>query len=268
MSVMTAPSFVAPLVVRPPRFGLLSVADVVDDADPHWRFGGVIADGDACTAPSYTQGPCAPTAEDKDIIDTYQWFESPPFGVYVLNGCKTVGRLDDASERARRALERGESFAVERGVQDLVFVPNAEAVGTEAVPIAVGVGMLEDLAAATYGGQITLHMPRSVVTIGGDNLGVHREGDHLETLLGSLVSAGAYAPETGPEGETDAPDGQAWIWATGQVRLVRGPIFAAPTTINTQTNDFLALAERMYAPLVDCFVAAVLVQLTDVGVAP
>lgn len=65
---------------------------------------------------------------------------------------------------------------------------------------------------------------------------------------------------TGPV-QIVATANQAWIYATGHIVIRRGSVTNAEAVL-PQQNDMIVLAEQTIVPTIDCFVAAVLVNLT------
>jgi hypothetical protein len=87
-----------------------------------------------------------------------------------------------------------------------------------------------------------------------------RQGSRLETLLGTPLAAGAgYTDTLVPQ---PVNDGEAWLYVTGQVQVLRGnPVVNGPAMeFNPAANEFSVLAERQYAIATECLLAAVLVQ--------
>lgn len=207
-----------------------------------------------------------------DLVD------GAPFGLYHLFHCQAVGAIDDMAERARAALRLGEPRAIERvtasmlplreGAVDLTPTP-----GTAVHP-ARGVAILEDFAGIGYGGVPVIHASRltgSLLTTAGT---VIRSGARLETVLGSLVGAGAgYSTLAGPP--TDAGDpttiqpaapGTAWLYVTGQVVVRRSPTIEVGPLMSTTpaTNVAEMLVERLATVSWECITGAVLVDTTVV----
>lgn len=184
-----------------------------------------------------------------------------PFSIYKKTECQDL--TDDDTTWARNALAHGESHAVEQAVmQSILAQPTTDLpAGSTAISLINGIAALEGYAADVYGGVPTIHMPRSVATraLAKDALLTSLDWS-ITTKQGALVAnGGGYSMNLGPTG-APAPAGQAWLYATGQVTLLRGPVHTH-RVLDHQTNDQIVLAERTYVPSVDCFVAAVLVTL-------
>lgn len=185
--------------------------------------------------------------------------EGDPFTVYKGVECDLLTTRDDEA-RAERGLRLGESRAVEAAVWETLLA-TSDAVdltpGGGAVTVNGGIGMLEEYAGQYYGAVATIHAPRSLIPLMKD---LEQVDGHLETIQGTKIANGfGYTANTGPEG-TVAAAGEAWLYISGEVVLSQGPIatHAAPLV---QNNRAMVLAERVYAPSVECFIAAVRVSL-------
>lgn len=184
-----------------------------------------------------------------------------PFSIYKTVECQDL--IEDDSAWAREALALGEAHAVESAFMQAVLaqpttvLPN----GTTAVSLINGIALLEGYAADVYGASPTLHMPRSVATRAAAHDGITPGLDWtMTTLQGSPVAnGGGYSLNLGPTG-APAPAGQAWLYVTGAVTLVRGSV-QVHRVLDHTVNNQVTLAERTYVPSVDCFAAAVLVTL-------
>jgi len=214
---------------------------------------------------------CAPNAKtfDNDIA----WQSGIKFATYGGVLCKGVGldtnRLTSEIERVFR---QGESIAVERALMAQRFKADALwgaapvdlTPSTGAVCPEVGVAILEGHAAANYAGGVpTLHMPVAVASVmmglGGQ---VAFENGVLLTKMGAKVAAGGGYdyPNLSPTGAT-AAEGEKWLYATGEVLVVQGPLDVREA-IDFENNDVYALAEHPNIAVVDCYTAAVRVQVS------
>lgn len=264
---------VPPPTFTPSRFGLLAAAQVVDDDGNRWM-NGVEFDREPCSIPESWPGPCAPVDADaeKTASSTYgNETGGDPFTVYHMEECRAPGgAYQAASARAVTALQRGESIAVEDAFADyLAGLPEGAAEDVTptagAVSPKVALAVLEQEAGARYGGVPTFHVSRGIASLFASDGLLERSGTHLETKLGSLVSAGAgYAAMPGPRVDADtpgtpAPDGETWMWATGPVVLRRSAVLTPDEpAFDPKTNTHLALAERVYVPTIEtCVLLAV-----------
>lgn len=220
-------------------------------------------------------GFCVPNA--KDFENTAAWQYAFRFAVYGGATCKSVG-LDQQrmQEEIDRVFEAGESTAVEQAFMaqrfveatqldmdsDPVWPEPTDVTPAAAVTPAQGVALLEGYMGSVYVGQPTLHLP---ITIASEILmtlgGLVVTGKKINTKLGSKVVAGAGYdfPNTGPDG-TAAPDGEKWLYATGEIAVRRSDKVSLREMAHS-TNDVYVLAERAYVGVADCATAAVRVQV-------
>lgn len=263
------PVYIEAPAVAPARGGLYAVANVLA-GEAHVGASGFHYLTETCGTASSLDDPACITAEDraeKTFGELFITESTDPFAVY--KGVECVDLHDDDSSWAQRGLELTEHIAVEQrvmeellaGAEDITPVP-----GT-AVPVALGVALLEGAAAANYGGIPVLHMARSTATMGFSEYVLGHTSDFtVHTGQGAWVAnGGGYEANLGPTG-TPAGAGEAWIYVTGAVTVVRGPVVTnrvipsfnedgAP--VNTQR----ALAERLIAVSAECIKYAVLVEL-------
>lgn len=259
------PFYIEAPAVAPAAGGLYAVANVME-GDPHVGASGFQYLSENCGTASSLDDPACITAEDratKTFGETVVVESTDPFAVY--KGVQCVSLNGDDSGWAQRGLELTEHIAVEQRVMEELLAGATDLTPTPgtAVPVRLGVAILEGAAAATYGGVPTLHMARSAATIGLAEEVLYHTLDHtILTKQGALVAnGGGYEINLGPTGTT-APAGQAWLYATGAVTVVRGPVvtnrvLAASEGVNLQQ----ALAERLIAVSTECFKYAVLVEL-------
>lgn len=260
---------------QPARFGLFSVSNIVPQ--PEMRFeNGVEFFPLPCEAAGGVSGVCVDTSavvigeDDYGVpvrlgnnIDTVTGL---PFAVFGWYDCSAFGRpLREGFQRAREHLSAGEERAVERAVHDgdLDNVPSF-ATAVDITPAggaftAEAVGVLESFIGREYGGVGVIHVPRRAMSrLSGL---VTREGQHLETKIGTYVAAGGgydIAQETALVGE------QATFYATSIPTIRRSEPFTTPDQehlLNRNTNDVTAIAQRVYVVTWECFTVAVTVDL-------
>lgn len=263
MTVMTVDA--APLVGRRPlRFGATSVLQE-GSADPHWQFGGVTAESDACVKLGISAVTCdagqIATGFDKDASNAYGTIDSGPalFG-YLLNKCRTVGRLADAQERTERAYLSAENAVIDMVVDEALNVARAMSgddseiiLPQDGACLAAAIGAMEAFAATEYGMQPIIWLPRNVAPLAFvDNLLI-RVDDHLETQTGSLVGLLQSTTTWNPE-----PEETMYLYVSGQGRYYSGDLFVQQT-IDLANNEFYVLAERAYAAIFECGVTRVTV---------
>lgn len=252
----------APFV--PARFGLLSAASLVTEEDVHWR-------NEVFTLPTEC-GPATSYADDcpgvadrlKVINDGVEVRGGQPFTVYAGFRCSPVGFTpEEIATRAAAALANGEARAVEavlwsgdtdngEVVQPFLGNTNAAAgldftppvvteVTTGPTNFADALGLLEDAVASCYGGVPIIHGSRAYSGYLSD-AGITRQGQSLETILGSKFAAGAgYEPGT--------------LYATGAVQVIRSApevVGSFRDSIDRAVNTVTYIVERTYVVTWDC----------------
>lgn len=239
---MTAP---AP-TRHPRRFGLFSVAEVVDGGTQHWMLGGLRADAEDCSKPSVGTIGCAPSA-NKSSRSWYSDAIGDPWLTYMFETCKTVGRFSESEAKTRTRFLAAEQSSVELGFQTNVL-KNSTSIGAAAPNVTLAIAALEAKAAAEYGGEVTLHLPFVVAEEAVRVSLVQRFGDHLETVTGTRVSVGNYQPDL-DGGSATAPV----LYITGEVVLHRSDLTVSGPVFDRTNNDYFVLVERAYGALIDCF---------------
>lgn len=285
------------VVVNGPRFtplgyGLLSAAQVVDDADPHWKIGTEFQP-DACDADKTVAafcvagGPATGTGEKVPTITGAPMSAAEPFTVYAFHDCGVVGwgdDLEDLQKRAMRQLDAGEGRAVERvfwtGIPDggptvrphlaedtaVMATPSgaitkqlqsaATVLTTGAVDVLEAMSLLEGALASCYGGEGVIHVPAAAVPHLANHSLIRAQGPQFRTLLGNIVAAYSAGSLMGPTG-ADAGAGTAWLYATGAVmgrRSTPSPRGLVPARdfVGRDDNSSVYLVERTYVFDWDC----------------
>jgi hypothetical protein len=270
MPAVLARTEVAAPAVQPYRYGLLSAAQVLPTDDVHMALG-TIWIPNQCDRPGIAPDPCATPAVAKELAELPLAPDVVPFAVYGSFTCSLVGFTpEEAHERAVAHLTQGEQRAVEyavwtgeQGTEPHLADSSTTTLAGASTP-ADAVATLEDWLATNYSGTGVLHMARGAATwLASDNL-LRREGDRLETQLGTRVAAGGGYSEanTSPAGAAAAA-GTYWIYATGAVVLRRSPIIevgSGAQGFDVGTNNIIALAERYYSVGWECGAAAVLLS--------
>lgn len=271
-----APPLVVPApIVLPWRFGLLSVAAVIDEVDDHAR-SGIFYKSPACTADVLNwEDDCnsslvankTPTFNGNDAF-----VQGCPFHLYAALNCRTTS-LEAMGDEVRTVFELGEQRAIETEVWNRVLatpaatVLNASSLIADAFTVVGGVSALESAMAECYGGRATIHGDRGLAAYASRDRQVHTEGSAKYTELGSAFAFYGGSPNTSPAG-VSAPAGYAWMYATGTLTLRRFPIDILPNDSNQRlrydplTNEPYVLAERTYVPSVPCCTFATLVCLS------
>lgn len=253
------PNYVSPPQPEPASYGLLSVANIVDD-DTLWQMG--LEWEPLPAAPAGLVSIICPPADGSDPaglpltpesgVDTAR---SLPFGVYGSYSCSTFSRPgDEAENRARQHLALAEETAVEQAIAAGGFdnTPTLQGAadltpGGGAVPLGIGVGKLESRLATTYGGIGVIHAPRVTAA---NFPAVGPQGQRMVSRLGNLVAFGAGydLANTGPDGVAP-PDGEAWMYVTPRPIVRRSDVIVTPDTDqrpDRRTNDYTIIAQRVY----------------------
>lgn len=259
------PVYIEAPAVAPAKGGLYAVATILE-GNPHVGASGFQYLTENCGVASSLDDPACLAAGDraaKTFGETVVVESTDPFGVYKGVECVNMG--GDDSGWAERGLELTEHIAVEQRVMAELLAGATDITPTPGTAISVrhGIALLEGVAAANYGGVPILHMARSTATIGfSEHVLEHDAAYTISTQQGALVAnGGGYEGNLGPTGVA-APEGQAWIYVTGAVVVVRGPVvtnrvFGIDQGLNLQQ----ALAERIVSVSSECIKYAVLVEL-------
>lgn len=292
--VIGARKFVEPTAVTPLPYGLMSVVNLVPDADPHARMG-VMFQPHACDAAHSTQESC-PLDDIEDFRKTPTSDGIParaanPVTLYTWIDCSPVGAWNEFQERTETALDLGAPRALENvfwtgevdqpatgihyphlAANASVFDPaqpdvllQSPAVIPVAGPHSVfnALGILEGAMGTCYPGVPTIHVPREAVAVMDRYNLLERRGDVLYTLSGSKVAAGAGYPGTSPAGVDPAYPG-TWFYATGQITMrVSDTQFTSSreAALRRDINSMVLIAERTYSLSPDCCHFAVEVDL-------
>ena len=234
--------------------GLLSVARVVDAPREALYLGVKHVDGDQ-TPPV----PIPAQGEDKDFAIFEEMVENDPFTLY--KGIEYPILLGDKPD-VEKLFSAGESYGVEWAVQSEVLNPRAVDLtptpGTPVTNIKYAFGLLEQYAADHYAGLPLLHGNKIAVSLASEFV-ADAGSFKLHSALGTPIAVGGGYRADGPGGVT-AGAGEAWMYVTGGVTILRGPLDVYPT-VDLKANRGLVLAERTYVPVVDSFVAAILVGI-------
>jgi hypothetical protein len=264
------------------RYGVFDAATVTDDlTDRMIASGFQFADMDCMTDVSIYDANCD-THPTKTFTEGMGYNGGDPYWLYAAKNCGTVGQSPEEIETAiRRAFASGEQTMVEQviwsgdGATQLPYLTDPAMPVTTVTPLAPGAGAaiaaLEAAFYAEYGYAGTIHMNQqgyaAVVYAGlvqsSGGAGV------LTTQLRSRWSFGAGYDITGPAGVAPAA-GSVWAFMTAQTLIKRQPTVNVPDirqTLDRATNQYNALAERVYAHAFACdIVMAVEVPISAPGV--
>ena len=156
-------------------------------------------------------------------------------------GIKRTGQsLDVGAAQVSRVFQDAEETAVERHLWDLLGIDVTEAA---ALSPEGALAKVEEELGDGYMGTGVIHMSRGTAVRLSQQL--VREGDHIETLIGTPVAVGAGYLVGGPT-----------IYGTGALNVIRGDLEVV-SAWNMAINDELILAERTYVVGWDCFATGV-----------
>lgn len=288
--------YVDPPTVTPLPYGLISVAEVITDSDPHWRLG-TMYQPDACDRARSTKQNCIDSAlhdtptksPSTSGIDT---IGNDAFTCYTRIDCSPVGHWEDYQARTERALDLGAPRVLEQvfetGVidtpgsninyphlasnttvvdsvtQDVIIQTAAVVPVTGAFSVNEAIGILESAMGHCYGGIPVIHVPRVVLShLDRFGLVYHNDG-MLTTIGGSRIAAGAGYRGVAPDG-TIPTYPQVWMYATGAINLRVSPTKFTSTReegLRRDINSMVLIAERTYSLGWDCCHFAVLVDLS------
>lgn len=253
---MTLLTIEAPAITGKPRGGLIQVANVIDQTDGVYTYNGVTYESALC-------GPNrrVPTVEGTEkIFDITGTNSSVQFGVYRGVEGPILTHYGDSERAVTEAFNNGESWAVERAIQELVLNTKATDItptpGTALTNVKEAIGLLEQYAQDNYVGLPLIHGNRIATTIIPD-LQVDKDTWRMHTVHGTPIANGGGYYSVGP-GRTAAAR-QAWLFVTGQVNIFRGPLRTYGDAPALKQNREFALAERTYSVTIECITAAVLV---------
>lgn len=297
------------LIVSPPTFtpspyGLVASADIRQEPDTHWQMG--VTWTDICGGAGTTVADCdtsAPVITGSGMIPAKQATTSrttwgaTPFTVYVEVDCSPVDFYDNRDAVITAALDRYETYQVERtfwtgvaldrnntgGFANAVLphlAANSAITETQlgrvttlqmaativtgaALNVADALGALEGALATCLNGTGFIHVPQALAPTLA--LITQRQGTRLVTPNGNTLVIGSGYPGTSPTGASPAL-GTSWMYATGPVFGYRSPakMYAAPgQSIDRTVNTMKAIIERTYVLGFDCCLFAQLVNTSS-----
>lgn len=297
MAIDGVRKYVEAPVATPLPYGLISVANIIPDSDPHWKLG-VIYQPDACERARSTRQNCSidalhDTPVKSPTVSGVAAIGNDSFTLYSRIDCSPVGMWDEYEQRTEDALDMGAGRALEMvfesGVIDTlgsdVYYPHlasdtavldtvygaevliqtaATVPVTGAVSVVEAVALLEGAMGECYGGTPIIHVPRGALAH-LDRYGlVYRRGEMLVTLGGSRVAAGGGYRGLAPDG-TDPDYPLMWFYATGAINMRVGETKFTSSReegLRRDTNSMVLIAERTYSLGWDCCHFAVLVNLS------
>lgn len=272
MGLIAPPTYIAPPAIEPHRFGLYSVSNTPDPTG-RWELG-VEWEPLAGERAELRASECVDDyTQDVEVRGGETTLEGVPFVVVGSYACYSASRpIEEAEERALLHLSAGEERAVEfaiatgvmgnepsfQGADDLTPTP-----GT-AVDLVTGIRLIERAHAIASGSIGAIHVPRFFGALADFDGIVQRQGQHIETLLGSQIAFGAGydLANIGPDGNEPDAD-QFFIYGTGRPTIRRGEVFTQPDPnhyLNKDDNDVVILAQRTVLVTFNGPVTAVLIS--------
>jgi hypothetical protein len=297
---------VEPPVFTPSPYGLLTAVQPRPGTDPHWQMGvtwedicgGAGATLDACdtSAPAITGVGMIPA---KAPTTGRTLWGATPFTVFVEVDCSPVDFYENQAQTMKMALDRYESYQVERtfwtglapeinntgGVANGVL-PHLAYTGTPIVETSLGrsitlqqsativtgaalnatdaLGVLEGALANCLNGTGVIHVPQALAPTLA--LLTQRQGNKLISPNGNIIAIGAGYPGTSPAGATPAL-GTSWMYATGPIFMYRSEpkmrLMENGASLVRSTNLVKAIIERTYVLGYDCCLVAQLVNTSS-----
>lgn len=250
---VTPAAYIPPPSPEGKRYGLFSIAQMDTDPALRWEMG-VEWEPLAGERAGLVSTVCVdPSGLPLDARAGEGLVTALPFAVVGSYKCSAFSRsTEEAENRARQHLSLGEERAVEHAItaggwdNAPLLVDGVDLTpGGTAVPVDVGFGLLESHLGSEYPGVGAIHAPRLMSGQAWNLAGVHREGQRLETLLGTLVAFGGGYDEAA----ATPADGTGWLYATGRPVVRRGDVFVTPDADHRPSmtqNDMEIYAQRTY----------------------
>jgi hypothetical protein len=248
------------------EYGVLTVATIIDETDPHARngiaykapacVGHVSGYVDDCVSPP-TKVPTDSLAGEDNVV------QGCPFNLYAALSCRTTTLEEMGEQSAMEAQIWANVLATTTSV-----VLNASSLPADAFTPVGTIAALESAMASCYGGRATIHADRGLAPYLKRDHQLNLVGDHYETALGTKIGFYGGSLNTSPVGVA-APDGYAWVYITPEltIRRFEPEILPEDSAHRLQyTPDMInvpfVLAERTYVPSTECCRFAVLVCLS------
>lgn len=204
----------------------------------------------------------------KEISEGIDHPSGAPFVVVSGVQCTLIA-TPDIEQQAKDALASKEQNLVEQAMwQKLKTGSPVLPAGAGAVSLVKGVAALEQYLRDQTGFTGVLHSDAYVAPYATQAMAVtnlNTETIKRTGLWTPWVFGGGY-DLSGPTGQPAPAADQAWIYATGNVVIHRGDVIVpggAKGGFDITNNQAFVIAERPYAIIHDCPIAAVLVQLEE-----
>jgi hypothetical protein len=242
-----------------PRFGLLSVAHVLE-GDGRW-LNGVTLDPAPCGCVDDGFDPACDDTPPTIMGDEYPEGEAPsldfdPFMVAKIRRCSVMGLgpFDEFVADLQAAFDAGQGAAVEHEFATSTLVntnPGLESEGStildeSALGMTDAFAALEGAIADSCRAGVIHATPAAATWAARLNL-IARDGQVLRTMLGTPVAVGAGYTGDGPGGDP-APEGGAWLYATGPIRVRLGDVHRYPEDLSGISRSINRLIVRVERP--------------------
>ena len=254
---------------RPPRYGLLAVAPVVDDGDLRPLSAGWNFQPEGCGISGIGDADCAGNTDLMDPPAQPDSVDGDPLWIWGADECSTFGfNAREWEGRARRQLQSTESYQLANELWDGTvtqaaglgnrWLAAADALSDTVTngPSAVATALAcveQGLAETLYGQQGMIHTTPGVLQHLATRAHVAKEGNVWVTPMGHVVVADAGYSGSGPDG-TPASTSQ-WIYGTSFIQVRLGPVEIIPgglddarnlaAAMDRQLNDIVVYAGRL-----------------------
>lgn len=242
---------------RPPRFGLVAAASVIDDGRD-WAQGFKF-NPEGCGASGRIPVECVGNTDTMDEPSRRPLVEGDPFAIYSANDCETTFGFAQADyeARARRALETTRSYEIAnevwrgdltQGAGGLVNLPLTSTEGdvvtsAAADPVDALACLEQALAQAVKGRQGMVHVTPQLLTHLRNQYVVELVGNTYMTPNGHIVVPDAGYDGSGP-GATPTPAGATqWAYATSMIGLRLSTVDVIPGSL-ADAKNFAAATNR------------------------
>lgn len=264
MANLTGRTYITPPTVKPSKAGILNAADVRDATH---ELMGVAYDLDTQVSIATLEGDyftCAATAAMEDTQGFAFQEGGDPFALYYGVACTTGATEAEFTEKASKSFAAAESFGIERHLWENVFPEDAVDLTPAGGPVKPkrALGLLLEWAGQRYLGTPLIHAGKLLsVYLAGEAL-LDPDSDEAATVGGAILvnGAGYFGKNVGVVAGDDDPeqiaDNEAWMYVTGSIVILRG---AEETRVVTEysTNQRVAIAGRVYVPVVEQIVARI-----------
>lgn len=262
MAIIANQQQIAAPPTSPIRYGIFAALQGPFTLDTRGIGSGLQYVTDHCGGAELYDANCT-TNPAKEFVEGSDIIAADPFWVVSAKNCGAVGRTPGEMETGiREQLLAGEQSAVESAVWDgggIGATPNLTGSGATIVtPTAPGAGAaIAALEAAGYGSMFgyngVIHINTAAYAALAYSNVMERSGARWQTPLGTTLSIGAGYDITGP-GDVAPEPGFVWAFMTSTTSLWRSEVMVPDIrrTFNRVTNQYTAVAERVYAVAWDC----------------